>query len=119
MKTTLSPIYDAPAFDAQISNWIDSFHSHPWPSISHRVGIAHFTSGEYVVYRTIEASCVLELKSLLIFLRLIGMIDVNVKQKDRDLIRIFGYPKFSTISSGNVRTTGSALGGTTIHLMTR
>lgn len=91
MKTILVDDRKIPEFDTHINNWIDSFEQ-DISRVPHCIGIADFVFGQYVIYRKIEASRG-ELNRLIYFLHAIGMVDVIMKQKDKDLHRIFGYPR--------------------------
>ena len=80
-------------FDAKITEWVDAFHHHPWPSIPHTVGIAHYVNSRYVIYRTIEASCMLEKKSLIHFLRSLEMVELKLDWDMKSLDVVFGYQR--------------------------
>lgn len=80
-------------FDAKITAWIGAYHHHPWPSIPHTIGIAHYVNNRYVVYRAIEASCMIEKKSLIQFLRSLDMVELKLDGDAKSYDAVFGYRK--------------------------
>lgn len=84
MKTKLSSGYEAPDFDAQIADWIDSFEHDEWGGVIRKFGIADPRSK--MVYRSIEADGMQEVIALLQFLSSIGLRDLRLNFRSFDSV---------------------------------
>jgi hypothetical protein len=87
MKTHFPVGSPTPEYDAQITNWLETYKGEIYRDAPRRVGILAEIMGVKVVYRALDGDSAFEIGAAYKFLESIGLVDFD----------IYNHPRFNCI----------------------